>query len=165
MPRRLVVTLALAAALALAPSPASAKKLSPGETVDLNSAAADELARVPGIGKKKAADIVAHRAAHGPFQSVDELDGIKGFGKKALQKVAPYLRLGTAPAVAPAPPAIGGEEAIDEAPKAKKLSKRKKPNSEAPPATDAAPNAPPKPHAPPATPQDQGSGKGDVETL
>jgi len=155
---RTLCSLALVVALAAAlPPPAHAKKLSPGETIELNAASAEDLARVPGIGKKKAADVVAWRAAHGPFGSIQDLDRVKGFGKKSLQKIAPYLRLGGTAAVVPPP-------APDEAPKARRPPKHKKAAKDTPVGDDAPrPAATPR-KAPPA-PKDEGSGKGDVETL
>ena len=39
-----------------------------------------DLRRLPGIGEKRAQDIVDYREAHGPFQSVDELDNVSGIG-------------------------------------------------------------------------------------
>src|SRR5690606_5401488 len=55
--------------------------------VNLNSADADTLAReLVGIGASKAQAIVAHREAHGPFATVDELPEVKGIGTAILEK-------------------------------------------------------------------------------
>ncbi|HLV17524.1 MAG TPA: ComEA family DNA-binding protein [Pseudomonas sp.] len=55
--------------------------------VNLNSADADTLAReLVGIGASKAQAIVAHREAHGPFATVDELLEVKGIGTAILEK-------------------------------------------------------------------------------
>ncbi|HET7465001.1 MAG TPA: ComEA family DNA-binding protein [Longimicrobium sp.] len=51
-----------------------------GRRVNLNSASADELQTLPGIGPALAARIVAHRAANGPFRSVEELQEVPGIG-------------------------------------------------------------------------------------
>lgn len=44
-----------------------------GEPVNLNTASADELTSINGVGKKTAGDIVAAREADGPFQSLEDV--------------------------------------------------------------------------------------------
>ena len=41
-----------------------------GEVIDLNTASAADLTRLPGIGEKRAQAIVDYRESSGPFQSV-----------------------------------------------------------------------------------------------
>ena len=53
---------------------------SPAAPVDLNSATAEQLDALPGIGPVTAQKIVDYRQAHGPFTSVDDLDAIPGIG-------------------------------------------------------------------------------------
>ncbi|HEX7879415.1 MAG TPA: helix-hairpin-helix domain-containing protein [Candidatus Eisenbacteria bacterium] len=60
----------------------------PTGPVDLNTASAGELTRLPGVGPKLAERIVADRAAHGAYRSVAELDRVKGVGPALLQKIA-----------------------------------------------------------------------------
>ncbi|MDH3689343.1 MAG: helix-hairpin-helix domain-containing protein [Gammaproteobacteria bacterium] len=56
------------------------------EPVDINSADAEALAEaIKGVGPKTAAAIVGYRDQHGPFQSVDELQDIKGIGPKVVE--------------------------------------------------------------------------------
>ena len=64
--------------------------LLPGEQIDLNSANVYELQRLPGIGEKRAEDIVAYREEHGPFQTVEELDGVPGIGQGILDGLRDY---------------------------------------------------------------------------
>lgn len=59
--------------------------------VDINQATVQELAKLPGIGKKKADAIVAHRNEKGNFSSVDDLMKIEGIGKKTLEKIRNFL--------------------------------------------------------------------------
>lgn len=55
--------------------------------VNINSASAEQLAlALSGIGSAKAAEIVAYRAEHGAFSSVEELLNIKGIGRKTLER-------------------------------------------------------------------------------
>ena len=60
-----------------------------GDKVDINSASADALDALPGIGPKYAQAIVDHRRAHGPFASCDDLTKISGIGAKTVDKVRP----------------------------------------------------------------------------
>lgn len=64
--------------------------------VDLNMAAADELALLPGIGPATAARIVNDRSERGPFASVDELRRVKGIGPATLERVRPFATVGEA---------------------------------------------------------------------
>lgn len=55
-------------------------------TININTASSDQLTALHGIGEVKAAAIVAHRTAHGPFRSVDDLVEVKGIGPKLVEK-------------------------------------------------------------------------------
>jgi competence protein ComEA len=59
--------------------------------VDLNRADRDELMQVPGIGPGKADAIVARRNALGGFTTPSDLDSVKGFGSKTLEKLGPHV--------------------------------------------------------------------------
>jgi competence protein ComEA len=60
--------------------PARGTARAPTATVDLNTATAAELDALPGIGPALAARVVAWRAEHGRFRSVDDLAGVPGIG-------------------------------------------------------------------------------------
>lgn len=63
-------------------------------TLNLNTATAEEIvAKLDGIGLKKAQAIVAYRQQHGAFQHVDDLKKVKGIGDKALERNRAYLRV------------------------------------------------------------------------
>ena len=52
----------------------------PSSPVHLNSATAEELDGLPGVGPVTAEKIVTYREQHGPFTSLDGLDAITGIG-------------------------------------------------------------------------------------
>lgn len=60
--------------------------------VAVNSASADELAALPGIGPALAARIVEYRTAHGMFTTMDDLGAVPGIGPAMQAKLAPLLR-------------------------------------------------------------------------
>ncbi|HKV22971.1 MAG TPA: helix-hairpin-helix domain-containing protein [Candidatus Acidoferrum sp.] len=78
-------------ALSLAASIAVANKKPPERPVNLNTATAEELEQVPGIGPVTAEKILKMRKAYGPFKSVDDLRAIRGIGPKRLEKMRKYL--------------------------------------------------------------------------
>jgi uncharacterized protein len=61
--------------------------------VNLNTASAELLAYVSGVGKTTAENIVDHRTQQGPFASRVELKRVKGIGPKAFELSAAFLRI------------------------------------------------------------------------
>ena len=55
--------------------------------VNINTATAEELETLKGIGPAKARAIVAYRDANGPFSSVEELTNVSGIGEKTLANI------------------------------------------------------------------------------
>lgn len=55
--------------------------------ININRASASELTAIPGIGEKKAQEIVAYREANGPFKSIDDLSNVSGIGPKTVEKI------------------------------------------------------------------------------
>lgn len=52
--------------------------------IDINTATAEQLMTLKGIGKKKAQAIIQYRDTHHGFRSIEELDNVKGIGSKLL---------------------------------------------------------------------------------
>ena len=67
--------------------------LLPGEKININTAPAAELQRLPGIGEKRAEDIVSRREEHGPFASVEDLMQVPGIGAGILDGIRDYITI------------------------------------------------------------------------
>lgn len=60
--------------------------------VPVNTAERGELEALPGVGPSLAHAIADHRAAHGPFASVDALQDVRGIGPKTVARLRPWVR-------------------------------------------------------------------------
>ncbi|GAE04154.1 competence protein ComEA helix-hairpin-helix repeat protein [Paenibacillus sp. JCM 10914] len=61
--------------------------------INVNTADAQTLMELPGIGEAKAKAIINHRTQFGPYRSVADLLEVKGIGPKMLEKMKPYVGL------------------------------------------------------------------------
>src|SRR5207253_10548174 len=75
------------AAVSGAPTPGSDSATSAGTPVNLNTANAQQLDVLPGIGPATAATIIKDREVHGPFRSVDDLGRVRGIGDSKLEQL------------------------------------------------------------------------------
>ncbi|MFW5915568.1 MAG: metallophosphoesterase [Planctomycetota bacterium] len=62
--------------------------------VDINSADADTLERLPGIGRTRAREIINHRLAAGGFTEKEDLLDVPDVGPKTLDTVEPHIKIG-----------------------------------------------------------------------
>lgn len=62
--------------------------------INVNTADAETLQRLPGIGAVLAERIVAEREANGPFADAADLTRVSGIGEKTVQAIAPYITVG-----------------------------------------------------------------------
>ncbi len=65
----------------------------PSAPVDINTATADQLDALPGVGPATAAAIIAYRRQHGPFRQVDDLAQVAGIGPAKLAQIQPHARV------------------------------------------------------------------------
>lgn len=62
--------------------------------VNINTATAEHLQTLPGIGPALAQRIISYRAENGPFASVAELTKVQGIGIKRLENLLGYITTG-----------------------------------------------------------------------
>jgi competence ComEA-like helix-hairpin-helix protein len=68
-----------------------ARPLAPGDRIDLDRADVTEITRLPRIGPALAQRIVAWRAEHGAFGSLERLDSVSGVGPRLLDALRPWV--------------------------------------------------------------------------
>ncbi len=70
------------------PEPTPARQTpSIARRIDLNTAPAAELELLPGIGPALAARIIEERENEGPFESVDDLQRVRGIGPRTVERI------------------------------------------------------------------------------
>ena len=77
----------------LAASASTAAPDATGALVNLNTATAEQLDTLPGVGPVTAQKILDWRGSHGAFSAVDELLEVDGIGEKTLADLAPHVTL------------------------------------------------------------------------
>ena len=76
-----------------AKAPAGGSTQPSGAPLDLNTATAEQLDALPGVGPVTAAAIVAWRAENGAFTSVDQLGDVDGIGPARLDRLRALVRV------------------------------------------------------------------------
>ncbi len=74
-------------------SAGSVEKLAPGQQLNLNTASASELEKLPGIGPTKAQAIVDYRTQNGNFKSIEDIEKVKGIKAGVFSKVKDYIKV------------------------------------------------------------------------
>ena len=94
------VTLAVPAQMQTAPTAAAtaAAETVPEETVsfpvNINTADADTLTALPGIGQVLAERILAYRQQNGPFRVIEEITKVEGIGEKKAEAILELITVG-----------------------------------------------------------------------
>lgn len=73
--------------------PMTSANLKSQSYIDLNLADKEELMTLPGVGEKTADKIIAYREAQ-PFEKVDDLLKVSGFGKKKMEALKGLIAVG-----------------------------------------------------------------------
>ena len=63
--------------------------------VNLNTATAEQLATIPGVGPKMAERIIDYRQKNGGFKKVEDLMNVSGVGEKSFLRMKPLITVGT----------------------------------------------------------------------
>ena len=63
------------------------------ESVNINTASAEELERLPGIGPALASRIIDHRQKHGPFKRPQDVVIVRGMSAKLYRRIAHLIRI------------------------------------------------------------------------
>lgn len=93
VPRKGEPAPAVAAGPAVPASGAGAKAGAPAGPVDLNTATAEQLEALPGVGPATSKAILAYRSSHGRFRSVTELLEVPGIGPAKLEALRPLVKV------------------------------------------------------------------------
>jgi len=74
-------------------APRASKKALPAGKININTASAEELQKLPKVGPAMAKRIVDYRASVKSFKTVEELRNVKGIGPKIFDQIKPYVTL------------------------------------------------------------------------
>ena len=77
----------------VSPTGSSSGKLAPGQTVNINTATAEQLDALPGIGPTKAQAIIDYRNEHGRFSSIEDIQNVKGIKEGEFSKIKDYIKV------------------------------------------------------------------------
>lgn len=79
------------------PSPAAPAADADGETpaiVNINTASADELQSLHGVGEAIAQRIIDYREANGPFERIEDITRVSGIGSATFEDIMDFITVG-----------------------------------------------------------------------
>ncbi len=94
--KKMGIVIGILAILTICVTPFMVKAESPPAPqgkININTATAEQLTLLPGIGEVTANAIVAYRTAKGNFASVEDILNVKGIGEKTLEKIKDFIVL------------------------------------------------------------------------
>ena len=103
------------------------------KVVNVNTASAAELTRLPRVGEKLADRIVAHRQKNGAFRRAEDLMEVKGIGEKMFQGLKPYVAVSGSTTLTEKVGGKGSRASAKGGTKAARPAKTPKNNKSAPP--------------------------------
>jgi competence protein ComEA len=65
-----------------------------GARVNINTASADELETLPGVGEVTAQNIIDHREANGPFEAIEDIQDVSGIGPATFDQLKDLITTG-----------------------------------------------------------------------
>ena len=68
-------------------------RVAAAEAINVNTATAAELEKLPHIGRKTAESIVEFREQNGPFRRVEHLMQIRGISEERFRELRPFLKI------------------------------------------------------------------------
>ena len=89
-----ILLLAHVSLAAQSAAPQAAPTKASAAVVNLNTATADQLEGLPGIGPSMAARILEYRQKNGAFKKVEDLMNVRGIGEKNFLKLKPLVTVG-----------------------------------------------------------------------
>jgi competence protein ComEA len=93
VPRRVVAGATSTAPAGAAGAGTASAPSAPAAPINLNSATAEQLDTLDGVGPSTAEKILQYRTEHGGFRSVDDLGQIPGIGPKRLESLRAQVQL------------------------------------------------------------------------
>ena len=87
----LVPTVEEAAASTAAGASGGAGSVSTSSRININTATAEQLDALPGVGQSTADKIIADREANGPFGTIEDLKRVSGIGDKKFEELSDLI--------------------------------------------------------------------------
>jgi competence protein ComEA len=88
-----LISSALLSPMSVMADEATSPEAATAAMVNINTASAEALTMLPGIGDVKAEAIVAWRDQHGPFEQVEQLLEVNGVGETTLESLRSQVQL------------------------------------------------------------------------